>query len=133
MNKKLYAIYHVFDYGLEYGDALHTEELSGYVLATDDEIKDFIEKWNKPIVYDIPYDELRCHGIRTEEVSIFDKDISEFEPYDKYEDPVWGDRISKYDVRKQYMRWQSNFQRFLDFDPNTLLDNDGYFEEEEDD
>ena len=79
MEKKLYAIYHNYDEADEYGDSVYVSLMVGVLSATEQEIKEFLDKWDKPEVYDTPYDSLVCHSVRAEEIKILD--ISSLQPY----------------------------------------------------
>ena len=71
-NKALWAIYGGEDVDGGYGDAIPTSWHIATVLATEDEIEAFVKKWNKPEVYDIPYDSLECHRVYAERIEIVD-------------------------------------------------------------
>lgn len=81
MSKKFYAIFHGVDEDGGFGDAVYTENMMGVVEATREEIDAFVEKWNKPTVYDEPYAQLTCHNVRAEEIKICDP--STLNPYGK--------------------------------------------------
>ena len=57
---RIYNVYHVYDVGDEYGNAICTED---YVASFESEMhaREFIEKYNDPYVYDKPYAELYCN------------------------------------------------------------------------
>ena len=80
--KKMWCVTHVYDVDGGFGDAIPKEYIVGFVMATDSEIELFVEKWDKPVVYDKPYASLYMHGVDVTEVELFDGDISEFKPYD---------------------------------------------------
>lgn len=94
MEKNLYAIYHGVDVDGGFGDAVCTEDMVGLAWATEDEVKAYIEKWNKPEVYDIPYSELFCHMVRVERVTVLD-DISLVKPYSTDPDHFYNQNIKK--------------------------------------
>ena len=77
--KKLWNIFHEYDVDSGMGGAMPIYDLVGTVEATEDEINRFIQKWNKPEVYDHPYDDLRCHTVYAKEVKFVD--LNELEPY----------------------------------------------------
>lgn len=79
MEKKLWNIYEESDVDGGFGDAVWAQNLVGTVMATDEEIKEFLEYWDKPRVYDHPYADLMEHHIVAEEVHTVD--IHGFEPY----------------------------------------------------
>lgn len=98
MEKKLYAIYHGVDEDGGYGDAVYTENMIGIVKATEEEIKAYIEKWNKPIVYDHPYADLSCHNVYAEEISV--ANLDELNPYG--EGDYYGLRAKEYEFKKAF-------------------------------
>ena len=73
----LWNIYHHYDVDGAYGDAVGQVDHIATIEATEEEVKAFVEKWHKPIIYDIPYSELICGWIEAEPVEI--KTISELE------------------------------------------------------
>lgn len=60
MEMTIYNVYHVYDVGDEYGNAMYAED---YVASFESkaDAKAFAEKYNDPYVYAIPYDELQCN------------------------------------------------------------------------
>lgn len=96
MEKKLWAIYHDYDVGGAFGDSRSETEMVGIVQATKEEIEAFIQKYDKPIVYDDPYDKLYCHSVRAEEVEI--SSLDSICPYGK--DDQFGLMAKEYEVRK---------------------------------
>lgn len=90
--RKLYNIFHEYEVDGGFGDPVGTESLVGTVWATEKEIDEFVAKWNKPVVYDIPYYPLTCHAVSVEEVDIVD--IDSFEPYEEDVSP-YGTIISE--------------------------------------
>lgn len=62
--------------------------------ATEDEVKAYVEKWNKPEIYDIPYDELTCHTVRVECINVAD-DISLIEPYSTDPEDLYNEMIGR--------------------------------------
>ena len=79
MIKKLWNIFHSYDVDGGFGDAVNREELVATVEATDEEIKDFIKKWDAPEVYEKPYAYLECHNVYALEVEV--KELQDLEPY----------------------------------------------------
>ena len=79
MAKKLWNIFHGYDVDGGFGDPVYQEDLVATVEATDDEIKEFVEKWNKSEVYDRPYGYLECHAVFAREVEV--KMLQGLEPY----------------------------------------------------
>lgn len=98
-NKKLYAIYHGYSVDGGYGDAVWTEEMTGLVLATQDEIDAYINKYHDPIVYDHPYDDLVCHNLRAEEMTVADS-LEQVKPYG--ETDYYGKEAHEYAVTKEF-------------------------------
>lgn len=76
----LYNIFHCYDVDGEFGDAVPKQELIGLVEATDKEVNDFLNLWNKPRIYDTPYDALYEHIVIAEPVKICE--LSDLQPYD---------------------------------------------------
>lgn len=98
MSKKFYAIFHGVDEDGGFGDAVYTESMMGVVEATQEEIDAFIQKWNKPVIYDTPYANLSCHNVRAEEIQ-FD-DLNKLNPYG--EDDYYGLRVKEYEFKKAF-------------------------------
>ena len=66
---KIYNVYHLYDIDGGYGDAQSTEEfIATFVSETD--AKSFVEKYNKPYVYEKPYQELYCNCYVVRETEI---------------------------------------------------------------
>ena len=80
MAKKLWNIFHVYDTDGGFGDAITQTELVGTVEATDEEIAEFVKKWNNPQVYDSPYADLYFGGVFVDEVKI--ENLATLIPYD---------------------------------------------------
>lgn len=99
MSKKLYAIFHGVDEDGGFGDAVYTENMMGVVQATQEEIDEFLLKWNEPIVYDHPYDDLYCHYVRAEEIPEF-CDLDKLNPYG--EDDYYGLLAKEYEFKKAF-------------------------------
>ncbi len=95
---ELWAIYHGYTVDGGYGDAVWEEEMVGVVWATKSEIQEFVKKYNNPIVYDHPYDELTAHHIRAEKIKI--TDISSIKPYG--ENDYYGQEAREYQLRVKY-------------------------------
>ena len=98
MEKKLYAIFHGHDEKCVFGDAVYTEDMMGVVSATEEEIKAYVEKWNKPIIYDSTYTDFSCHNVYAQEVSIVD--LNELNPYGK--DDPYGLLAKEYEFKKAF-------------------------------
>lgn len=111
-NKELYGIYHGFDEDGGYGDAIYEEVLVGVVQATETEIREFVEKYDKPIVYGHPYDDLTAHHIRAEKITI--TDICKVKPYG--DDDYYSQLAEEYELAKKYNqeygeRWRYSERR----------------------
>ena len=79
--EKVYIIKHEYDVDGGFGDAISREDVVGIVKCSEEDIKKFDEKYNKPEVYDSPYADLECHSIIIEEVTILDISDLESDPY----------------------------------------------------
>ena len=77
--KKLWNIFHCYYVDGGFGDGVLQADLVGTVEATEEEINEFLKKWNKPEVYDDPYTALECHAVRAEPVEVVE--FKGFEPY----------------------------------------------------
>lgn len=64
---KIFGVFHSFDVDGEFGDAISKKELI-CVFASEEEAKDFIKKFEKPHVYDIPYHALECGKLELREL-----------------------------------------------------------------
>lgn len=94
MEKKLYAIYHIYDEDGGFGDAVCIRDMVGVVWATKEELDAFLKQWDKMEVYDIPYATLTCHAIEAE--AIEPTDISQFKPYSTDPDDWFNRGIKEY-------------------------------------
>lgn len=56
----IYNVYHVYDVGDDYGNAIYADD---YVASFEREMdaKAFVEKYSKPYIYAKPYEELYCN------------------------------------------------------------------------
>ena len=97
-NKELWTIYHGYSVDGGYGDAIWEEEAIATVEATEDEINEFVKKYDNPIVYDHPYDDLTAHHIWANKIEI--KDIHDVKPYGEID--YFGEQAEEYKLRKQY-------------------------------
>lgn len=90
--KNEYLVSHLYDTDGGFGDAICQEEPLFVVYATPEEMDEFVEKWDKPYVYDKPYANLMCHGIKVAKViPIADiSDIDENWLEDKLNFGHWG-------------------------------------------
>lgn len=98
-NKNLYAIFHGYDEDGGFGDAVWVENLTGVVWATDEEIAAYLERYDKPEVYDHPYADLTCHSLRAEKLSIAEN-LDQLKPYG--EEDYFGVLIKQYAVREEF-------------------------------
>ena len=89
--KRMYAIYHIYDADGGFGDAVMEEDHVATVMATEEEIKVFLKKWDKPEVYEHPYDDLACHHVRAEVVEL--EDLNTLEPYSTDPDDYFNEGI----------------------------------------
>ena len=79
--RKLYNIFHQFDVDGGFGDAVGKRMHVGLVKATEEEIKNFLEIWDKPRVYEHPYSDLYEHSVVAEEVKVAElKDVVPYDP-----------------------------------------------------
>jgi len=72
--EKVYIIKELYDVDGGFGDAIPQERI---MAITRDEglAKAYVEKYNKPRVYDIPYAALTEHGLAYEAVELIDPDL----------------------------------------------------------
>lgn len=77
--KKLWNIFHCYDTDGGFGDCVPQEDLVGTVEATEEEIKEFLKKWDKPEIYEEPYAAMLCHAVRVVPVEVVE--LKGFEPY----------------------------------------------------
>ena len=80
----LYNIYHVYDVDGGFGDAVEQKDFVGFVEATDDEVVEFLAKWDKPEVYDRPYSDLYHHHVVAEKVKF--SEITRLVPYESWKE-----------------------------------------------
>lgn len=71
----VYLVQHAYDQDGGFGDAVPCCDVVA-AFSTEEKANDFVEKYNKPHVYDVPYSCLECGMLFVEKVSI-DKDIDE--------------------------------------------------------
>lgn len=79
--KKMYMIKHVYDVDGGFGDAIYNEDVVGVVECAEEELNNFLEKYNRPVVYDEPYAYLVCHELKAEEITIKSLKELENDPY----------------------------------------------------
>lgn len=64
---KTFGVFHIFDVDGGFGDAIPQEELI-CTFNSEEEAKDFIKKFEKPHVYDCPYQCLECGQLELREL-----------------------------------------------------------------
>ena len=104
--KDIWAIFHCYDTDGGFGDAIPQENMVGACMATEEEINEFLKKWDKPEVYDRPYADLVCHSVRVERIKL--AELKDIQPYgiDDYFD--FG--IKKYKLDQKYKeKYGDNF------------------------
>ena len=79
----LWNIYHHYDNCGEYGDAIHVRKHVGTIAATEEEIAEFLKKWDKPRIYESPYGDLWFGHVTAEMVVA--KTTQSIIPYDEKE------------------------------------------------
>ena len=77
----MYIIKHVYDVDGGFGDAIEEEDVVGIVDCTKAELDAFLKEYNKPIVYDEPYNWLTCHTLIAEEIEVKTLASIEKDPY----------------------------------------------------
>lgn len=97
--KKLYAIYHTYDTDGGFGDAIPQTDHVATVMATEEEIKEFLDKWCKPEVYEHPYADLSCHYVHAEPVEVVE--LAACEPYSTDPDDWFNRGIREMNERAQ--------------------------------
>ena len=94
-DKKLYIIVHYYDVDGGFGDAIPREEVIATVWATEEETKSFLEKYDKPYVYDTPYADLECHGVNICELDPIDiSELDEDTLEEKFHGPDFNWRLN---------------------------------------
>lgn len=81
MKEKLYIVRHIYDVDGGFGDAISNENVVGVVRCTEEEIKNFENKYGKTEVYDVPYADLTCHTIFIDEINPISITELEKDPY----------------------------------------------------
>ncbi len=106
--KKYYNIYHMSDiYDGRSSVPVQQHKYIGLVYATEEEIKEFLEKWNKPRVYYHMYDVLYEHLVTAVPVEV--KELNKLEPYNpKTRD--WPDLPSGMDFDYE---WDENEKKWI--------------------
>lgn len=77
----MYIIKHVYDVDGGLGDAIEREDVVGVVDCTKAELDAFLKEYNKPIVYDEPYNWITCHTLIAEEIEVKTLASIEKDPY----------------------------------------------------
>lgn len=87
---KLYQIVH--EYGVDggFGDAVPCDEVIA-ITADKEKAEEYVKKYSKPIIYDIPYAELVAHILKVKEIEVkeLDLDVSPFEGDSFFEEREW--------------------------------------------
>lgn len=63
----MFGVFHKYDVDGGFGDAISERDLI-CVFKTAEEANDFVEKYEKPHVYDVPYCELWCGTLEVQEL-----------------------------------------------------------------
>ena len=63
----MFGVFHKYDVDGGFGDAIEESDLI-CVFKTVEEANDFVEKYEKPHVYDVPYCELYCGVLEVQEL-----------------------------------------------------------------
>ena len=66
--KETYLILHVYDVDGGFGNSVAVDMPIG-VVDSEDDAKEYIERWNNDHVYDIPYSDLHCGGLTYEKLT----------------------------------------------------------------
>ena len=66
---KIYNVYHLYDVDGGFGDAIPKSEMVA-IFESKADAEAFVEKYNKPYVYDKPYDTLWCNEYVVTETEI---------------------------------------------------------------
>ena len=70
----MFGVFHKYDVDGGFGDAISNEDLI-CVFKTVEEANDFVEKYENPHVYDVPYNELWCGTLEVRELpTVFNED-----------------------------------------------------------
>ena len=81
MKRTLWNIYHHYDNCGENGDAIPVCEHVATIAATEEEIAEFLQKWNRPRIYESPYADLYFGHVTAEIVVV--KTTESIIPYDE--------------------------------------------------
>ena len=68
---KIYVVKHGYDVDGGYGDAVYNEE-TVFVTSNKEEAEAWVEHWDHPFTYDIPYAGLTCCNFSVEEMEVMD-------------------------------------------------------------
>lgn len=71
----LYGVYHVYDVDGGFGDSIGQQDLIT-IFETEDEAKEYVERWTDPYTYEIPYAELTCGELRYKKLPAIQKDLN---------------------------------------------------------
>ena len=74
---KRYLVFYEYDEDGGFGDRIPVNEFIGVLEGTDEEIDNFLNVYDNPKIYSIPYDALMCNGIHLIEMPECKK-ISDF-------------------------------------------------------
>ncbi len=81
MKRRLWNIYHHYDNDGEYGDAIPVCQHVATIAATEEEIEEFLKKWNRPRIYESPYADLWFGRVTAEMVVV--QTTESIIPYDE--------------------------------------------------
>lgn len=75
MDKTVYTVFHIYEVDGGFGDAVAQED---FVFATEDKeaAEGYVEKYNNPHVYSVPYDSLTCGELVIREIKTITPDLS---------------------------------------------------------
>lgn len=77
----LFQILHIYDVDGGFGDPIEKSKTVAIVDATEDQIKEFLNVWDKPRVYDRPYGALYEHHVTAVPMKIVDlRDVTPYDP-----------------------------------------------------
>ncbi len=76
----LWGVYHEYDVDGGVGDSISKRKFVGVVEASEEEMKHFLDFWNRPRIYRRPYDDLYEHSVLAEKVEL--GTIETLIPYD---------------------------------------------------
>lgn len=86
----LYRFFERYDEDGGFGDAVSCERELFVAECTEEEAKAYVEKWDRPYIYDRPYANLYCCNLCYEEVP-FRKGLSLLDPpHERWGADPWG-------------------------------------------